>query len=773
MWKKNFKTFANHLLHNKLYTLVTVLGFTISLTFVILLSVYIKNELTVNSSQINKDRIFRLVTEHDADFAPPIGTLLQSNIPEIKSFTRIFRSSAIIEKPDHVKLRFNYLLADSSFFTLFSFKLLEGNKKTALLTKNSIVLSREFANKLFGKESPMGKQVMIDGSVPCVVTGIVEDISKNSSFNKCDAIINFRCLADIWGSKNLLNSYDNCSFGYFFLAKPNTNLQDKAPQVLKMFKKDFWRYKDGRVKTVAFEPFIDTYFSSIPNSGVIRQNSKTLIMVLSAIVFLILVLAIINYMNLTIAQYGMRAKEIAIKKLLGSSRTKLIAQHVVESIILSFTAFLLAILFSFLAQPTFNRLLNTTLNLHNEITIQMFILSALVVGIIGFLSGIIPALIITKLNAVEVIKGGFRRKSKGVYSRILIVFQYTVVIVLIISALFITKQVHFMEKYNPGFNTKNIIQIDNTISPQQEEGLKNILMKIPGVKNVSYVAGSPIDGGNNYSFFYKKRPVSFQVFVVDSSFFPMMKMKIHPTGMAYSKNGIWLNRKAVKILGLDSLPKSFKFYKNVLPVLGIINDFNYRSLHQKIGMIMIRQMDSTQYPWSILVQLKGNNVIKTLDQVKTAYSNFTGGMPFGYHFFDDTIQSWYNKEKRTSEIVGYFAFLTIVISVMGMLAISLYYNQQKTKEIGIRKVNGATVSEMVKMLNRDFVRWVTIAFIIAVPIAYYAMHRWLQNFAYKTTLSWWIFVLAGIIVLFITLVTVSWQTFKTARKNPVEALRYE
>jgi len=772
MWLKNLKTFATHLLNNKLYTLVTVLGFTISLTFVILLSVYIKNELTINSSQVNKNRIYRLVNEQGSNFAPPIGAWLQSNIPEIESFTRIYKSNGIIENPDHVKLRFNYLLADSTLFNIFSFKLLEGNKETALQTKNSIVLSRAFANKLFGKESPMGKRVMIEASVPCTVTGIVEDISKSSNFNKCDAIINFRCLADIWGWKDLLSSYNSCSFGCFFLAKPNTNLQNQAPQVLKMFKKDFWLYKDGRVKTVAFEPLVDTYFSLIPGKG-IKQNSKTLIIVLSAIVLLILVLAIINYMNLTIAQSGLRAKEIAIKKLLGSSRTKLIVQHVVESIILCFVAFLLAILFSFLTEPVFNSLLNTTLNLSSEITARMLILSALVVGIIGLLSGIIPALIITKLNAVEVIKGGFRRKSKVLYSRILIGFQYTVVIVLIISTLFITKQTHFMEKHNLGYNTKNIVQFDNTIKPQQEEGLKNILMKIPGVKNVSYVAGSPIDGGNNNSYTYKNKPVSFQVFVVDSSFFPMMKMKIHPTGMAYSKNGIWLNRTAVKNLGLDSLPKSFKFYKNDLPVLGIIDDFNFRSLHQKIGMIMIRQMDSTQYPWSILVQLKGNNMIKTMDKVKTAYSEFTGGMPVTYKFFDDVIQSWYNKEKRTSKIVGYFAFLTIIISVMGILAMSLYYNQQKTKEIGIRKVNGATVSEIVKMLNKDFVRWVAIAFVIAVPIAYYVMNRWLQNFAYKTTLSWWIFALAGIIALGIALITVSWQTFRAARRNPVEALRYE
>ncbi|MGP8329201.1 MAG: FtsX-like permease family protein [Methanosarcinaceae archaeon] len=768
---KNLKTFAAHLINNKLYTIVTVLGFTISLTFVILLSVYIKNELAVNSLQENKDRVFRLVNENYACFAPPVGAWLQNEFPEIESFTRISNNNGILTTSDNVKVKFDYLLADSTFFNIFSFNLIEGNKENALKTKNSVVLSREFANKLFDNEPPLGKQIVVSG-IPCVVNGVVEDISKNSNFSKTDAIINFRCLADIWRYQELLTSFGNCSFGLYFLAKPNTDLPSKAPQVLEMFKKDFWLYQDERTKTVAFEPLVDTYFSTVPGRG-IEQNSSTLVTVLFAIVVLILVLAIINYMNLTIAQSGMRVKEIAIKKLLGSSRMKLIAQHVTESIALCFVAFFLSVVFSFLAEPGFNSLLKTELGLNNEITANMFIVSVLMIGTIGFLSGIIPAFIITRLHAVDVIKGGFRRKSKSLYSRILIGFQYTVVIVLLISTIVISKQTAYMQKHNLGFNTENVVWFDNNITPLEMEGLRNEFTKIPGIKRVSFVAGSPVDGGNNQSFKYNDKPVSFQEFVVDSSFFDMMQMNIQPTGVAFSKDGIWLNRMAVKTLGLDSLPKSFKRYGNDVPVLGVIDNFHFRSLHSKIGMIMIRQMDTTGYPWNILVQMEGGNIIETVDKVKKSYLEFTGGLPFDHGFFDEKIQSWYDTEKRTAAIVSYFAILTIVISVMGIFAMSIFYNQQKTKEIGIRKVNGATVFEMVRMLTKDFVGWVAIAFVIAVPIAWYAMDSWLQNFAYKTELSWWIFALAGIIALLIALITVSWQTFRAARRNPVEALRYE
>ncbi|MFK5890053.1 MAG: ABC transporter permease [Flavobacteriaceae bacterium] len=775
MWRKNLKSFVTHLAKNKLYTFITIFGFAASLTFVIVLSLYIKNELSINASQKNKDRIFRLTSDEDeSSFSPPIGQWLHGKYPEIKSFTRIYHDNGIISNKKGIKLKVNYLLADSTFFNMFTFHLLKGDKNTVLKTRHSIVLSKKMAKKLFGNESPIGKQVFIDMKATFTVTGIVDDISKTSNFDYSDAIINFRGIGDIWGSDDILTNYGNCSFSLFFLAKLHTDLPAIAPSVLKLFKKDFWLYKDGINKKVIFEPLVDTYFSTSTGSG-IRQNSKPLVFVLLAIVLLILILSVINYINLTIAQSTLRVKQIAIKKLLGSSRNKLIVQHVTETILLVFLAFSLAVLFSFLIEPTFNHLLNTRLNLSYEFKGRMLIIALLIIGFIGFLSGIIPAALITKLNAVEVIKGGFRRKSKGLYSRIMIGFQYTVVIILLISAIIISKQTLFMQNKNPGFNTKSILWLQNHIKPAQKSGLRNKIMNITGVKRVSFVQGSPIDGGNNYTFNYHNKPVSFQVFIVDTAFFSMMQMKIIPTGVAYSKKGVWLNRAAVKKMALDSLPKSVMYGSNKkpLPVLGIISDFNYRSLREKVGPAIVRQLDKDIYPWSILVQIEGNNIVPIVDKIRKTYSNFTGGLPFDYGFFNQTIKKWYAGEKRTAVIVGYFALLSIAISVMGIFAMSIFYTQQKTKEIGIRKVNGATVLEIVKMLNKDFVKWVAVAFVIAAPIAYYAMQRWLENFAYKIALSWWIFALVGMVVLSVALLTVSLQTFKSARKNPVEALQYE
>ncbi len=772
MWIKNIKSFLSILKRNKLYTLVTIFGFAVSLTFVILLSVYIHNELSVNGQQPNKDRIFRLSNESASQAAPVVAEWLQGEIPEIESYTRIYNNTGIIEDKEHNKTRMEYMMGDSTFFNIFSFHFIEGNPKTALETKNSIVLTKSFARKIFRDESPIGKELLIDMEIPCTVTGVIDDISKESHFEKCDAILNFRLLADIWGWDELLTSYNNCSFGIYFLARPNTDLRAKAPKVLEMFKEHYWLYKNDRVKTVDFLPLEEVYFSESWGRSE-RHNSKKFVLILLAIVILILILAIINYINLTIAQSGMRVKEIAIKKLLGSSRSRLLWQQVVESILITLIAFSFAILFSFSVENTFNDLLDTNLYLSKMINSKTLLIGIGVVLFIGFISGVFPALISTRLNAISVIKGDFRRKSKALYSRVLVGFQYVVVMVLLISTMIIMKQTNFLLNRDLGFNTQNIVQVGAYIEKEKYDGFRNAVMQISGVKNVSFTAGTPTDGGNNQSFVYNGKPVSFQEFIVDSNFFEMLGIKVIPTATAYSKNGIWINKAAVKVLELDSLPKSCKIYDEDTPVLGVVNDFHFRSLYTKVGPLMIRQLNKNRSAWTILIQMEGSNTSATLQKVKDTYAEFTGGIPANFSYFDERIKSWYEKEEKNGAIVGYFALLTIIISIMGIFAISLYYNQQKTKEIGIRRVNGASVKDILRLQTKDFVQWVIIAFVIATPIAYYAMNKWLEGFAYKTVISWWIFLFAGVLTLLIVLITVSWHTFIAARRNPVEALRYE
>lgn len=766
----SLKMFYKYLAKNRLYTFVTISGFAVSLMFVFLLSVYIKQELSVDQFHINKDRIYRLSRDNGASFAPPIGDLIKNQFPEVETFTRIFKNDGNAMFQDKKIKKIEFLMADSSFFSMFSFPLKEGDSKMVLALKNSAVLSSSFSRKIFGNENPLGKTFSID-KLSFIISGIYEEFPENTHLVKVDAILNFNVLADLWGWKELLTTNDNSSFGLYFLARKGTNLPSKAPQILEQFKKDYWLFSNKFSKTLRFEPLTEVYFSK-ESSPAIKQNSRTSIFIFGAIAFLILIIAIINYINLTVAQAGFRSKETAIRKLMGSTKGALLWQHIIESIFLSSFSALLALYLAFLTEPFFNTQLDCHLNLSKQFGFSFILTMIVVVFSTGLISGIIPAIVVNRFNPIDVVKGDLTRKTKTTYSKILIAFQYGIAIILLICSWTITRQSKFMQNFDTGFNKENLFWMENTITANQKTAFRNLLKTIPGVIDVSYCRGTPLDGGNNQSFNYKDKPVSFQEFVVDSIYFNLMGMKVTRTEAAFSKNGVWLNREAVKSLELGDSSISFRYYNNELPVLGVINDFNFRSLHTKIGPLIVRQLGESDVPWKIIVKLNGANPVAA-KRIREEQASFTGGTPMNSGFVDETINQFYVKEAKRSKLIQAFTMLSILISSMGVFAMALYYIQQKVKEIGIRKINGARVIEVMTMLNKDFIKWVAIAFVIACPVALYIMHRWLQNFAYKTGLSWWIFVLSGLLALLIALLTVSLQSWRAATRNPVEALRYE
>ena len=757
---------------HKLYSFITIFGFAISLMFIILISIYVQEQLSVDQFHVNKGRVYRLINENDGHFPPPMGQRVMGLLPELEAFTRLKDMTGLIDALNGNKQIFNYLLADAAFFNIFSFRLLEGVPDEVLQTKNSIVLSQSFANLLFGDSSPMGKVVKLNKEHSFVVTGIMEDMPHNTSVKNSEAIINFSALADIWGWEGMEEEYGSCSFAMYYLARENTDLPSKAPILLNDLKQDFWIYQEGWAKTISFEPLEENYFSQI-HSPAKKQGSKTQVFVLSGIVVLILFLAIVNYINLSLAHAAFRGKEIAIKKLVGSSRRRLFWQLITESVVLCLLAFLTAILLSFLAEPIVNNLLGAHIDLFNQFHwYNFFLFLSLLLGV-GVVAGFIPALVITSFNALEVVKGTLRKKSKQVYGKGLIAFQYCIVIVLLISTWMIARQTQFLRDYQLGFDKSNVLWISSSIKPAEKENIRNIIENIPGVEGMSFVAGSPLDGGNNQSYQHNGKPVSFQTFTVDSSFFSLLNISYTPTGVALSKEAVLLNRAAVEELELDDLPGSLKWYEEVRPVYGVVENFHFRKLHEKEGPAAFIQMGPEEHPWQILVKLSGKNTMETVGKIKEAYSAFTGGYPTDYGFMDDTISQWYQQEENTAKIIGYFTLLAVIISVLGILAMATYYIKQRQKEIGIRKVIGSESLEILMMLNKDFLKWVFISFIIACPIAWYAIDRWLQNFAYRTEISWWIFALAGISAMAVALLTISWQSWRAASRNPVDSLRYE
>jgi len=766
----SIKSYLRHLVKNKLYTVVTVVGFAISLTFIVLLSVYIQNELAVDDFHVKKERIYRLENE-SVDFSPPIAVDLKNSIPEIEDFTRTLEGDGRINVSGEQKLKIDYLGVDASFFAIFSFPLLKGISEEVLQTDNSIVLSKSMAIKLFGSEDAVGKTVFINTEHEFMVSGIMEDFPENTHFVPQDALVNLKAFKQLWGFENIMEEYGFASLSIYFLAKENTDLPSKAPEILKKFKKDYWLYKEGWATSVVFTPLKDLYFSSKIGNGT-KSNSKTLITVLSVIVLLILLLAVGNYVNLTLAQATFRGKEVAIKKLLGGSKKQLFFQFIRESVFLCLAAVLLALVMTKSIEPVFDSLLDTSLNLKGKITLLNLLLFIVSFALIGVLSGILPAAKIAAFKPLEVVKGTFRKQSKSIYGKAFITFQYTVTIALLACSWIILKQTDFLRGKDLGFQKDNIVHMEYLGTMDQKDAIKNALLKIPGVQDVSLTWQSPLSGGSNQTFDYGERSLSFQEFKVDSSFFNVFDIEMKPTKSAYSEYGMYLNETAIKELGLDNNAVSFKMEEEEKPILGVVNDFNFKELRDNIGPLMIRQLTDT-YPDDIFLKVNGNTIFRTAGNIKSTYAGLIDDAEFNLTFVDDTINQWYAKDERTGKIIGYFTLLSFIISAMGILAMSTFYMQQRKKEIGIRKVNGATITQILTLLNRDFVKWVGLAFIIAVPISWFAMDKWLEGFAYKTTMSWWIFALAGLTALVIALLTVSWQSFKAATNNPVDALRDE
>lgn len=792
----DFKLFVRDFLRNKLYSGITVLGFAAALTFVILLSVYIRQELAVDDFHAYKDRIVHLANDKGYGHSGPMADLLKEQFPEVEDYCLfMLQKDGIASVSPTEKIKYTYAYASPVFFRMFSFPLTEGNPAEVLQERYSVVVSESFSRKLFGNESPLGKVIELSG-IKVPVTGVMKDIPDNTHFRPFDAVLNIQGLTDYWGwtDGDILKQVGIATFDLYVLEKTGADLKSRSEDILAAFRENISLYQDEDApQQIAVEPLEQIYFSTY-GGGFARHNSRSLLWVLSAIVGVILLLAVINYINLTIAKGGMRAKEMSVKKLLGSSRARLFMQFITDSVLMCLLAFVLGCLLSVLAEPVFNQLMATHISVLSVFSPLWFI--GILLGIlgIGIVSGLIPACVITRFNAIEVMKGAFRKKTKGVYSKLLISIQYVVAIVLTICTIVLMKQTHFMEHYDMGFRRENLVRFSYVLDGAQKEVLRNEVKKLAGVKEVAFACGDPLDGGNNYSFDYEGKQLSFQTFRVDTAFFRMLGLKTIATGLQNTEgkayfywsmyNGktqqltlrqqsVWLNREALRQLGLEGLPLEFKMEGRSQSVRGIVDDFHIRDLTQGIEPLMISPLQTPEMPWTMWVQLEGADQYATYHEIERVYKQLSQGTPFESAFLDDAIRQWYERTERISGMIGNLCVLALLLSAMGILAMATYFIQQRIKEIGIRRVNGATIQEILQMLMNSFMKWIVLAFIIACPISYFIMNYWLAGFAYRISMEWWIFGIAGVLALFVAGSMICWQSWKAANVNPVETLKSE
>ncbi|MDE6500456.1 MAG: FtsX-like permease family protein, partial [Rikenella sp.] len=627
--------------------------------------------------------------------------------------------------------------------------------------------SQECARKWLGNEPALGKTIRSNDR-DRIVSGVYRDL-KGSHFQPMSVIMPFENVVEQWGN-DILTNHGNCSFGLYVMMSPNVRFTPEMKDKIQAYlTESSWLFSRGLVKTLTMESLPEIHYTQQPREWM-RTNSKSFLLVLGITALVILVFAIINYINLSVAQSGFRAKEAATRRLLGGSRGSLFSGFVLESIIICFVSLVLGILLAMTVEPWFQEVMQTDISVKTSFTAANIALALTGVLVIGIVSGLVPAYVLTRFKPIDVVRGTFRRQTKMVYSKILIAFQYCITIVLIGCTITIGRQIDFMCHSDLGFEHDNTLVIDYTPGKGTKEGLWNVLHSIPGVEQVGFTQGTPVTGSNNNTFEWQGKNISMQVIGVDSTAFNMLGFRIlKRTGMEDSR-AVWLNNVAWNELELTDDDPSFSFWGQELKVAGILEDYHIDDMEKPIGAVMIQPMDKDAWPWNVIVRVSGEDQYAVADRIEQECMKYNGGTPVVPRFMDDRIQQQYEEQRRMAEMVGSFSLLAILISALGMLAMSTYFMRQRAQEVAVRKVFGAMNREVLSRLMVSFLRLVLVAFVVAVPVIWYFMNEWLAGYAYRISLSWTIFALAGAAAFTIAFLTVLWQALKATHANPIHAI---
>ncbi len=773
----NLRAFLNFLGRHRLYTAINVFGLSVSLVFVVLLAGYSAYEMSTDRFQANKERVFLLADDRDISaFAPPIGPDLQGRYPEIESYCRVARNWQPIDYQDK-KLNASVLMADSTFFNFFSFELKEGDSRNVLRTRSGILLSKSFARTLFGTESPMGKEVKLDG-LPVTVEGVFGDF-QDSHLRSPDIMIPYFTGMYYWtsssGEENFINEYYNASFGLYLMVRPGADLAAKTDDILAYFREDYWPYENGKYNEVKLIPLQDAYFEAKAHFGLFRNGNRSLNTIFLSVALLILLFAVINYINLSLAQASFRAPEMGTRRLLGSRRGELFWRLIFESGVLCLLSFGLALLLIPFVQPYFNRMLNTGFSVFDLLSGGNVALMVGAVLLLGVVAGLAPASVISRYRPIDIVRGEFRRQSKMVFSKALIGFQYLITIILLGCTLVMYRQIRYMVTADLGYDTHNLLILEQGMKRSQAEGFRNELARIPGVRQISLAHWTPFDGGNNYSATHNDQPISFQVFAGDSLFFDVLGITVLRDNHNASPEAVWINETALRTMTLPDSTSSYKMEDNTTySIAGIVKDFNFRDFSQQVGpAVLYRNTNPAQFGYiqRMLVKIDPARLYETREAIEKAYDKYTGGEPFSARFSDEIIQGRYESQQRTMSLLGFFTVIAGLISALGILAMATFFIRQRSLEIAIRKVFGSTRAQVLGLLVGRFVRIVVVAFVVAVPVVWYLMRQWLSTYTYRIPLGWDVFALAGFFALAIATLTVFVQSWQAASANPVDSIK--
>ncbi len=796
MLKNYLVTTIRNLKRNKLFSFINISGLSVGLTCCILILLYTKDEISYDRFHNNKDQLYQLTCDRmeknntDEKFAIAAmvqGSAFKREIPEIKEFTRVNDKPAVIKKGNEIFSE-NVTWVDDNFFSVFSFPLIEGTPQHVLKGLNSIVLTAETAKKYFGTRNAVGKalQIEINGQFePFIVSGIAKGSPLNSSI-KFNILLPFKYLEKASPD----NGWMWVSFPTYFLLQPGANLPAIEAKMAGVYKTqakgeiDLNHLAGYDNKFVwGLQPFIKMHLNT-EYKGVPRAGKPIYSYILTIIAVFILLIACINFVNLTIAQSLKRSKEIGIRKVLGGLRVQLIRQFLGESLILCFIAFILAVGLAQLILPVFNELANKQLSLSYLFDYKLLAGFTLLFIVTGVIAGFYPALVLSGFNPVQALYNRKAYKGKSYLARGLVVIQFALATFLIISTLFIYAQFNYLTKAGLGYNDKNLVEfkIDKAVmNKPMMDMIKSEISSVPGVEQVAYrnvgkFGGKTEAGGKEMTADYEN---------IDENYLPVLQTKMllgrnFSKGMATDQsNSVLVNESFVKVAGwADPIGKTVD-YMNLpgwgarkVTVIGVVKDYHYASLKDIINpQIFIQE---PLLPLGLfVVRIKPSAVPYTIPALEKAYRKLAPEQPFQYDFISDLNRKSYEDENRWKKIIGFGAIFTIFISCIGLFGLAILSAENRVKEMGVRKILGASALQIAGLISTDFVKLVLIAFLIAIPAAGYAVHQWLQNFAYKIDMSWWIFITGGLFAILIAVLTVSGQALKVAFANPVKALKNE
>lgn len=794
---------------NKGFTAINIVGLSVGLATCLLILLYVMDELSYDKYNVKADRIYRV----DANILfggnhfimavtpEPMGAAIKKDFPEVEQETRLRDYGGFsVKKGDQNVVEDKVIYADSTLFDVFTLPMVAGDPKTALVNPKSVVVTESTAMKYFNTTDVVGKSLTVNDTGYLKITGVIKDVPKQSHFNY-NFFVSLNGSLQSWE----VNKWSSNNLHTYLVLKKGAD-----PKVLEAkFDDMVGRYITSELKglNMTVETFKKSgnylHYSLMPLTDIHLHSNKTAelgansdiqyVYIFSLIAAFILLIACVNFMNLSTARSSGRAKEVGVRKVLGSMRSNLISQFLAESILVAFISLLLALGFATLLLPYFNQLAGKAISFSVFANPWLLLAMALLMLVVGLLAGSYPAFYLSAFRPIEVLKGKLAAGFKNSWLRSgLVVFQFWISIVLIVGTIVIYNQLSYIRNKDVGFKRDNMLIIKNTFAlGNQADAFKNDILKLTGVTSATKTGFLPTASWRSDSPLFadpaldQKSAISLQIWNVDADYIPTLGMQM-AKGRNFSRqmltdsSGVILNEAAAKMLGFkDPIDKKLYYIKNfdlmhkdvgTYHIVGIVKNFNFNSLREEVTPLALMLNDQNG---SIAFRLNTTNTTSIVARVENKWKAMAPGQPFQYSFMDADFDNIYKAEQRIGEIFITFAVLAILIACLGLFGLVTYAAEQRTKEIGIRKVLGATAGNIVGMLSKDFAKLVIISSVIAFPVAWWAMTKWLQGFAYRVSVSWWILAAAGIMALTIALVTVSIQAIRAALANPVKSLRSE